>query len=75
MATLTYQQSRWSLDDLFSGKPEEVDAAFAALEQSVSAMMPCFTSGISGESSAYALPTQPFGRPENNAPMPAAVER
>jgi oligoendopeptidase F len=36
MATLTYQQSRWSLDDLFSGKPEEVDAAFAALDKSVS---------------------------------------
>ncbi len=37
MATMTYQQSRWSLDDLFNGQPEEIEAAFAKLDASVQA--------------------------------------
>lgn len=37
MTTQTYQQSRWSLKDLSSGQPADIDAAFAALEESVKA--------------------------------------
>src|SRR5438445_294729 len=36
-------------------------------EQSVSAIMPNFTVAVSGASLANAVPTQPFGRPANNA--------
>src|SRR3954470_2423663 len=40
-------------------------------EQSVSAIMPNFIEGVSGESSAYTLPTQPRGRPPRSEAIPA----
>jgi oligoendopeptidase F len=35
MTTQSYQQTHWSLDDLFGGKPEETEAAFTRLEEMV----------------------------------------
>ena len=35
MFQLTFEQSRWSLKDLSGGAPEEIEAAFTALEQAV----------------------------------------
>jgi oligoendopeptidase F len=35
MTTQSYQQTHWSLDDLFGGKPEETEPAFTGLEEMV----------------------------------------
>ncbi len=50
MTTLTYQQAQWSLKDLSSGAPDEIEAAFTALEQSaqqVEALRPSLQADIS----------------------------